>query len=82
MIIYNKQLFLLFLSLGLLFFSFTKKWYLIIVSKKIMTHKIGMMMSSKQPPAGHNKYYFLKVNIKDYYHAQFQVYIIYTFPIK
>ena len=38
--------------------------------------KIGMMMSLKRPPAGHNKYYFLKVNTKDYYHAKFQVYII------
>ena len=47
-----------------------------------MTHKIGIMTSSKQPPAGYNKYYFLKVDIKDYYHAKFQVYIIYTFRMK
>ena len=33
-------------------------------AKKIMTQKIGMMTSSKQPPAGHNKYYFLKVEYK------------------
>ena len=41
--------------------------------------KIGIMMSLKRPPAGHNKYYFLKVNTKDYYHAKFQVYIIFSF---
>ena len=44
-----------------------------------MTHKIRMCTSSKQPPARHNKYHFLKVNIKDYYHANFQVYIIFSF---
>ena len=38
-----------------------------------------MMTSSKQLPAGHNKYYFLKVNIKDYYRAKFQVYIVFSF---
>ena len=37
-----------------------------------MTHKIGMTASLDQAPAGHNKYYFLKVNIKEYYHAKFQ----------
>ena len=37
------------------------------------------MTSSKQLPAGHYKYYFLKVNIKDCYHAKFQVYIIFIF---
>ena len=47
-----------------------------------MTHKIGMRTSSKQPPAGHNKYYFLKINIKDSYHAKFQVYIIFSFQNK
>ena len=47
-----------------------------------MTHKIGMMTLSKQQPAGHNKYYFFKVNIKDYYHAKFQVYIIFSFRKK
>ena len=44
-----------------------------------MIHKIGLMTSSKQLPAGHNEYYLLKVNIKDYYHAKFQVYIIFSF---
>ena len=34
-----------------------------------------MMAPSKQPPTVHNKYYFLKVNIKDYYNGKFQVYI-------
>ena len=48
--------------------------------KKIMTHEIGMMTSSNQPPAGHNKYYFLKFNIKDYYDAKFQVYVIFSPP--
>ena len=33
-------------------------------AEKIMTHKIGMMTSSKQPPVGHNKYHFLKVKVK------------------
>ena len=47
-----------------------------------MTHKIEMMTSSKQPPAGHNKYYFLEVNIKDYYHAKIQVYITFSFRKK
>ena len=41
-----------------------------------------MMTSSKGPPSGHNKYYFLKVNIKDYYHGKFQVYIIFSFRKK
>ena len=31
--------------------------------QQIMTHKIGIMISSKQPPAGQNK---------DYYHACFK----------
>ena len=44
-----------------------------------MTRKIGMMTSSKQPAAGYNKYYFLKVNIKDNYHVKFQVHIIFSF---
>ena len=44
-----------------------------------MTHKIGTMTSLKQLPAGHNKYYFLKVYIKDYCHEKFQVYIIFNF---
>ena len=47
-----------------------------------MTHKIGMMTSSKQSPAGYNKYYLVKVHIKDYYHAKFQVYIIFSFRKK
>ena len=47
-----------------------------------MTHKIRMFTPSKQPPARHNKYHFLKVNIKDYYHANFQVYIIFSFRKK
>ena len=34
--------------------------------------KIGMITSSDQASAGHSKYYFLKVNIKEYYHAKFQ----------
>ena len=42
-----------------------------------------MITLSKQPPAGHNKYYFLKANLKanmkDYYQAKFQVYIIFSF---
>ena len=37
-----------------------------------------MMTSSKHPPAWYNKYYF-KVNLKKYYHAKFQVYIILYF---
>ena len=44
-----------------------------------MTHEIGRMTSSKQPPAGHNKFYFLKVNIIDCYYAKFQVWIIFSF---
>ena len=36
---------------------------------KIMTHKVGIMMSSKK-------------NTKDYYHAKFQVYIIFSFRKK
>ena len=44
-----------------------------------MTHEIEMMTSSKQPLAGHNKYYFLIVNVKDYYHAKFPVYIVFSF---
>ena len=47
-----------------------------------MAYKIGMMMSAKQPSAGYNKYYFLKFNIKDYYHAKFQVCIIFSFQTK
>ena len=39
------------------------------------------MTSSKQLPAGHYKYYFLKVNIKDYYDAKFQVYVIFSAPL-
>ena len=46
-----------------------------------MTHKIGMMTSSNQPPAGHTKYYFLKINIKDYYDTKFQVYVIFSPPL-
>ena len=45
-----------------------------------MTRKIETMTSSKQRSAGQNKYYFLKVNVKDYYHAKFQVYIIFSLP--
>ena len=41
-----------------------------------------MMTSSKQRPSVHSKYYFLKVNIKDYYSAKFQVYIIFSFREK
>ena len=48
-------------------------------AKKAMTHKIGMMTSSKESPVGHNKHDFLKVNIKDYYHVKSQVYIIFSF---
>ena len=33
-----------------------------------------MMTSSKQPAAGQNKHYFLKVNVKDYYYAKFLVF--------
>ena len=33
------------------------------------------MTSFNEPPARRKKYYFLKVNIKDNYHAKFQVYI-------
>ena len=51
-------------------------------SKENHDSKIAMMTSSKQPPAGHNKYYFLKVNIKEYYHAKFQVYTIFSFRKK
>ena len=40
------------------------------------------MTPLKQPYSWHNKYYFLKVNIKDYYHAKFQVYIIFSFQKK
>ena len=28
-----------------------------------------MMAPSKQPPTEHNKYYILKINNKNYYHA-------------
>ena len=38
-----------------------------------MTHETGRMTSSKQPPAGHDKIYFLKVNIIDCCHAKLQV---------
>ena len=41
-----------------------------------------MMTPSKQPPTEHNKHYFLKINIKNYYHAKLQVCINFSFRKK
>ena len=41
-----------------------------------------MMTASKQPPTEHNKHYFLKINIKNYYHAKLQVCINFSFRKK
>ena len=62
--------------------TFNISWKSWKSKKEIMAYKIGMMMSAKQPSAGYNKYYFLKFNIKDYYHAKFQVCIIFSFWTK
>ena len=77
--LYKKNMILLFYIINNCFYCFFQKFRVIILIFMTILHKIGMVMSSKHPPAGDNKYYFLKVNIEDYYHIKFHVYIIFSF---
>lgn len=59
----NDCFFSYFKNLSLLFFSFKKELYVFYIFTTNHDSKIGIMMSSKQPPAGQNK---------DYLHACFK----------